>query len=151
MTPQLPHFWCLFLSCQQQKKTWKRGSCEVIKVILFFVTTLVFSCQVSLCCYFSKVQWHSTYLILLFSPLKVKNLFQYISVSDLDLPSFLGQFIFYNVIFLFIVSAKMNSLYQIRSKMLHGTKVIILVEKKIERGGLAGIWTHGLHVTSRKC
>ena len=27
----------------------------------------------------------------------------------------------------------MNSLYQIRSKMLHGTKVIILVEKKIEK------------------
>ena len=29
--------------------------------------------------------------------------------------------------------SKMNSLYQIRSKMLHGTKVIILVEKKIEK------------------
>ena len=28
---------------------------------------------------------------------------------------------------------KMNSLYQIRSKMLHGTKVIILVEKKVEK------------------
>ena len=27
----------------------------------------------------------------------------------------------------------MNSLYQIRSKMLHGTKVIILVKKKIEK------------------
>ena len=30
-------------------------------------------------------------------------------------------------------STKMNSLYQIRSKMLHGTKVIILVEKKIQK------------------
>ena len=29
--------------------------------------------------------------------------------------------------------AKMNSLYQTRSKMLHGTKVIILVGKKIEK------------------
>jgi hypothetical protein len=28
---------------------------------------------------------------------------------------------------------EMNSLYQIRSKMLHRTKVIILVEKKIEK------------------
>ena len=34
---------------------------------------------------------------------------------------------------------KMNSLYQIRSKMLHGTKVIILVEKNRKRGDLAGI------------
>ena len=31
------------------------------------------------------------------------------------------------------IEAKMNSLYQIRSKMLHGTKVIILVKKKIEK------------------
>ena len=31
------------------------------------------------------------------------------------------------------ISTKMNSLYQIRSKMLHGTKVIILVGKKIEK------------------
>ena len=28
---------------------------------------------------------------------------------------------------------KMNSLYQIRSKMLHGTKVIILAGEKIEK------------------
>jgi hypothetical protein len=33
---------------------------------------------------------------------------------------------------------KMNSLYQISSKMLHSTKLIILVEKK-KRGGLAGL------------
>ena len=31
---------------------------------------------------------------------------------------------------------KMNSLYQIRSKMLHGMKVIILVEKNRKRGDL---------------
>ena len=32
MTSQLPQFWCLFLSCQQQKQ--KRGICDVIKVFL---------------------------------------------------------------------------------------------------------------------
>ena len=32
-----------------------------------------------------------------------------------------------------VIDAKMNSLYQIHSKMLHGTKVIILMEKKIEK------------------
>ena len=36
-------------------------------------------------------------------------------------------------------SPKMNSLYQISSKMLHK-------EKKEKRGGLAGIWTHDLPV-----
>ena len=36
---------------------------------------------------------------------------------------------------------RMNSLYQIQSKMLHGTKVIILVEKNRKRGSLAGtVW-----------
>ena len=34
MTSQLPGFRCLFLSCQQQKKHQKPGSCEVIKVLL---------------------------------------------------------------------------------------------------------------------
>ena len=29
MTPQLPRFWCLFLSYQQQKNHLRRGSCDV--------------------------------------------------------------------------------------------------------------------------
>ena len=49
------------------------------------------------------------------------------------------------------ISTKMNSLYQIRSKMLHGTKVIILVEKNRKKDGLAGIRTRDLHIRSRKC
>ena len=32
MMAQLPHFWCL--SCQQQKIHRKRGSCDVILVLL---------------------------------------------------------------------------------------------------------------------
>ena len=52
---------------------------------------------------------------------------------------------------IYICFAKMNILYQISSKMLHSTKVIILVEKKIEKGGgLAGIPTHDLFI-SPKC
>ena len=46
-------------------------------------------------------------------------------------------------------TTKMKSLYQMCSKMLHSTKIIILVEKK-KRGGLAGVWTHELDVRSRK-
>ena len=41
---------------------------------------------------------------------------------------------------------KMNSLYQIRSKMLHSTKVIILVKKNRERCGLTGFRTYDLHI-----
>jgi hypothetical protein len=40
---------------------------------------------------------------------------------------------------------RINSLYEICPKMLHGMKVIILVGKKRKRGGLAGIQTHDLH------
>ena len=36
------------------------------------------------------------------------------------------------------LSAKMNSLHQMSSKMLHSTKVIILVEKKRKEGGWLG-------------
>ena len=46
---------------------------------------------------------------------------------------------------------KMDSLYQIGSKMLHGTKLIILVEKNRKRGSLAGIQTHDLHIRRREC
>ena len=44
---------------------------------------------------------------------------------------------------------KMNSLYQISSKMLHGTKAIISMGKKNRnRGDLAGIQTLDLHIRS---
>ena len=41
--------------------------------------------------------------------------------------------------YLHTMHTKMNSLYQICSKMLHSTKLIILVEKRKKRGGLAGV------------
>ena len=48
-------------------------------------------------------------------------------------------------------TSKMNSLYQICSKILHGRKVIILGEKNRKRVGQAGIRTHNLPIRRWRC
>ena len=45
MMTQLPCFWCLFLSCQQQNKHRKGGNCDVIKVLLILWWLYLFICM----------------------------------------------------------------------------------------------------------